>query len=402
MTADELLAYEDDAADALSDDDAALDGFDDLDALAALDEFDDSLDLDALDEDGFDDLGDLDALDGTGFDALADLADEEEGDFNDFALDGATGLYLPQTPTLITGPAAIAAARRINPVVLASLSADDSDAFFRRALRRARRIARGVGRIASRVGAGRIARIAGGVLRRAAPLLRRAAPFLQRVVRNLGPWGSLTAAGIGAVQGLASGRGLRGALAGAIGGAIPGIGGRLASMVLRGDGADDDAALDALADMADAGQVPGAVALPVGVGLVTRMATRNGLHRLGSSARVVPQVWPGARQAERMFLAAAARLPGSAGQRLRLLRLAGRGAAQQLGQQPSVATAVRALPAVARRLSSRLVQVARRAPGAGAVPRAVAIRRMAARQRLLRLWLQRLLQPARVTTRALA
>src|SRR5207302_580834 len=129
-------------------------------------------------------------------------------------------------------------------------------------------------------------------------------PMIQRVVGMAGPWGRLISGGMGAIQGLAEGRGLRGALAGALGGIIPGVGGRIASAILGGggsfDGADDDGALDALADQADAGEVDAAVAIPFGAGLAARLAARAGFGR--GRLQAMPRdraLWAGARAAER-------------------------------------------------------------------------------------------------------
>lgn len=393
MTSDDYWGYEGDA-DLLLDAGADMDGFEALDELAALD------DQEAFDElaelDGFDDSDELELLDDDSFlDDLDDAALDDEDALSDYAMHPSSGLYLPRQPTLVTGPAAIAAARRLNPVVIESLRADDADAFFRRI----RRLARRVGGLVRRVGSiplvRRIGRVAGGLLRRAAPLLLRAMPAIQRIVGFAGPFGRLAAAGIGAVRGLASGGGWRGALAGAIGGAVPGIGGRIASMVLRGNGADDDAALDALADMTDAGQVPAAVALPIGAGLAARVATRQGLERQGTATQAVARAWPAARAAERVFLSSLANLPGSAGQRLRLLNLAARAAALRVGQQPGVRVAAQAIPSAARTAARQVMVTARRMPRLGAITRSLAIRRLLLRQRLLRQWFSQLGMPLR-------
>lgn len=404
MTADDFLAYESDA-DALGDADAALselsefddldalDGFEDLDELDAFDFEDDALDaLSALDDgeelDELDDAFDMD--EGNSLDELDDLELDELGDF---AQQPGSALYLPRTPTLVTGPAAVAAARQLNPLVLDALRSDDADAFFRRL----RNVARRVGRVVRRAGVGRIlgrvGRIAGGLVRRVGPLIVRALPAIQRIAGFAGPWGRLFSAGIGAIRGLASGGGLRGALAGAVGGLVPGMGGRLASMVLRGNGADDDAAMDALADMADARRIPAAVALPVAAGLAARTVARQGLQRAGVLAPRTALVLPAARAAERIFLGSAGALPGSAGQRVRLMRLAARAAALRLGQQASPARAARAIPLAARQAAQRVMQTTRRMPRLGFSSRVAALRRLILRQRLIRRWLRQMGMP---------
>ncbi|MFY0562791.1 hypothetical protein ACN28E_03015 [Archangium lansingense] len=306
---------------------------------------------------------------------MDELADELDG-WDEFELDEASGLYTPSSaPRIISGPAAVTLARGLDAFVLESMDADDADAFLRR-------IRRGI----SRVGrlAGSVARTAAPVLRRAAPLLRRALPALQRVAGLAGPWGRLVSAGIGAAQGALEGRGWRGILGGAVGGLIPGVGGQIASSILRGDGADDDAALDALADMAEARQVTPAVALPLGAGLAARAV----------SQQVVPSgtpVSPALQQAlrartqglERLLLGTALRMPGNAGQRLRLLRgieqlivanLRRRAPTRRLG----------AMTQVARGVSRRVLAQAASSPGLGALGPRVAAQRVAARQRILR------------------
>jgi hypothetical protein len=359
---DELDALEDDEfaesdgldeADSLEDedvDDESLDAFEELDAADALaDEFEDSLSADAEDE-------------GDGLD-----------EFGDFALDAASGLYLPERPRLISGPAAVAIASRLNPVVIQSMDADDADAFFRRIGRGLRRIGRGIGRAARGVG-----RVVGRVARVAAPMLRRVLPIVQRVAGLAGPWGRLVSAGLGAVRGLAEGRGLRGALAGAVGGLVPGVGGRLASAVLRfGDGGDDDAALDALADMSDAGQVPPAVAVPLGAGLATRIATPR------IAGNIPPAVARRAAAAERTMLRAATAAGGSTGRRLRLLRIIASLVRAELQRRRSVGAAAAALPATARAVSARVLRQARQRPAMGASNPGAAARRVTARRRIL-------------------
>lgn len=350
-----------DAADGL---DGFADDFD-ADALAGLESFADELDgLDAAD--GFEGDG-LDALDG--FDDLLDGADDA------FELDAASGLYLPGTPRIISGPAAVTLARGLQPLVMDSLDADDSDAFFRRLRNVARRVASGVARVG---------RAAAPLLRRAAPLLRRALPMVQRVAGMAGPWGRLVSAGIGAAQGLMSGRGLRGALAGAVGGLVPGVGGRIASSLLGGSGMDDDASLDALADMSDARLVVPAVALPLGAGLAARVVARQAVPDgtpLGAAARGALRAR--AANVERQLLSAALQVPGTAGRRLRVLRAITHQAAPRLRAQ-GPAAALPAMPQVVRAALQRGLAQAQRMPQLGAVPAQVAARRVAARQRVLR------------------
>jgi hypothetical protein len=365
------------------------DGLDDLDEAFADDFGGDDFGADAF---GADELEELDALD----DALDDLGAEDAwedaddfdvGDeFGDFALDAASGLYVPgaRPQPLIHGAQALAIARRLNPRVLEAMDADDADAFFRR-------IGRAIGGAVRRVGrvAGGIARGVGQVARVAAPLLQRALPMIQRVAGLAGPWGRLVSAGLGAAQGLMQGRGLRGALAGAVGGLIPGVGGRLASAILRFDGADDDGALDALADMADAGEVDEAVALPLGAGLAARMAARAGFARPapgGGQLVALPrhrQLWQGAREAERIMLWAARMARGSTGRRLRLLRQIARMSARLLRRQPP-ATAARNVPRAVRSAARRVVRRARQNPQLGRRTPAQAQRRTQARRRILR------------------
>jgi hypothetical protein len=366
------------------------------DALEGEDSFED---VDGLEEDGFEELEELDAVD-VGEDGLDELeAAEELGDefedalaeeegeegeeedafeeFGDFALDESSGLFVPARPALITGPAATAVASRLNPFVLESMNADDADAFFRRIGRAVRGAVRRVGGVVSRVG-----RIAG-------PLLRRALPMIQRVAGLAGPWGRVISAGIGAARGLMAGRGLRGALAGAVGGLIPGVGGRIASSILGADGADDDAALDALADMADARQVSPGVALPLAAGLATRVAT----------PRVAGAVPPGlalpARAAERAMLQAGLAAGGRAGRMVRTMRLIARLARAALRRRAplavtgplvrpaAVARTAQAMPGAVRTAARRVVPWMRRRPGVGAASPAMARRRLAMRRRIL-------------------
>jgi hypothetical protein len=368
---------------------------DDFSALG----FDSDLDLFAEEfgDDGFQDEWDalteeLDSFDG--FDAanaLDDFQEDMADEFGDFALDGASGLFVPQAPRLISGQAALAIARQLNPAVLQSMDADDAEAFLRRVGGFVRRAARTVGR-----GVSRVARVAApalrGIARVAGPVLRRALPMIQRVAGFAGPWGRLVSAGIGAAQGLMSGRGLRGALAGAVGGLIPGVGGQLASSILGGDGADDDAALDALADMADSGEVDAAVALPMGAGLAARMAVRRGLggRQAGVPGGVMPQdrrAWRYARAAEQIMLVAARAARGSTGRRLRVLRSIGRLASELVRRrhaQTGPGPALQALPSAVRAASRRVLAQARSDSRAGTSSPDSAARRNAMRQRILR------------------
>jgi len=364
---------------------------DEADLLESGDDFEsDAFEEDASSGDSLDELEELDALDeGDALDELeaaGDLADEFEAEldadedsdgldeFGDFALDSASGLYMPSAPRLISGPAAVAIAQRLNPFVVEAMDADDADAFFRRIGRGLRRIGRGLGRAARGVG-----RVVGRVARVAAPVLRRVLPMVQRVAGLAGPWGRLVSAGIGAVRGLASGRGLRGALAGAAGGLVPGVGGRLAGALLGGgDGADDDAALDALADMSDAGEVTPDVALPLGAGLATRVATPR------VAGNIPPEIATQAAEAEQTMLQAATAAGGSTGRRLRLLRLIARLIRAHLRRAGTARAAAEAFPTTARSVAGRVLRHARRRPGMYASRRGVALRRLHARRRILR------------------
>ncbi|RKH50066.1 hypothetical protein D7V93_31035, partial [Corallococcus llansteffanensis] len=198
------------------------------------------------------------------------------------------------------------------------------------------------------------------------------------------PWGRVLSAGIGAAQGLMEGRGVRGALAGAVGGLIPGAGGRLASSLLRGDGADDDASLDALADMTDALQVPPAVALPLGAGLAARVVSRQAVP-LGTARGAAAQRVLHARtqRLERYLMQVARRVPGSVGRRLRVLRAIAWLAARNLNRREP-GEALGALPRVVRGASRRVLTRVARAPGFGVVAPRVAAQRVRARQQLLR------------------
>lgn len=344
------------------------DAFQELEELA--DEFGA---LDGFEEDGFEDLfGDLSGGEAEGF--------EEDFELDGFEMDEASGLLLPsQEPRLISGPAAVALARNLNPFVLESMDADDAEAFFRRIARGIRGAVRGVARGVQRVGS-----VAAPILRRAAPLLRRALPLIQRVAGVAGPWGRLVSAGIGAVQGLAQGRGLRGALAGAVGGLIPGVGGRIASTLLRGDGADDDASLDALADMTDARQVAPAVALPLGAGLAARVVTRQAVPPgtpLGAAAQGA--IRARTRGLEQQLIRMAQQVPGPMGRRLRMLRILAQLAARSLHRR-GPGQAIHALPQVVHRAGQKVLARAAQSPQLGALPAGVAAQRVRARQQILR------------------
>lgn len=353
------------------------------DALQELEELADAFgEFDGF-EDAFEGEGFEEGFEGEGFEEMfagEDDAFEEEDGFEGFEQDLASGLYLPSPgPRLMSGPAAVALARTLNPMVLESMDADDAEAFLRRVARRARAAARGIARGARQVG-----RVGGAVLRRAGPLLNRALPVLQRVASVAGPWGRVVSAGIGAARGLAQGRGLRGALAGAVGGLIPGVGGRIASSILRGDGADDDASLDALADMADARQVPAAVALPLGAGLAARVVTRQAVPPntgLGAAAQGVMR--SRARTLEQYLMRMVQQVPGSPGRRLRLMRAIAQLSARNLRRR-GPGGAITALPPVVRAASQRVLTRAAQVPRLAAVAPRVAARRVQARQQVMR------------------
>ncbi|RKG76809.1 hypothetical protein D7W82_34895, partial [Corallococcus sp. CA049B] len=194
----------------------------------------------------------------------------------------------------------------------------------------------------------------------------------------------VVAAGVGAAQGLLRGQGLRGALAGAVGGLIPGVGGRIASSILRGDGADDDASLDALADMADARQVPPAVALPLGAGLAARVVTRQAVPMstaLGGAAQGVLRART--RGVEQLLMRLCQQAPGTAGRRLRLMRLIARLAAGNLRLR-GAGGAITALPGVVQGAGRRVLTHALQVPSMGVVPPRLAARRVHARRHVLR------------------
>ncbi|MBE4750660.1 hypothetical protein G4177_21045 [Corallococcus sp. ZKHCc1 1396] len=371
----------------------AMDAWEGADALQELEELADAFgELDGFEADGFEGEGfeprgfEPGGFEDDGFEELFAAAEEEDAfleleddGFEGFEQDPTSGLFAPSAPRLITGPAAVVLARTLNPFVLESMDADDAEAFLRRVTRRVRAAARGVARGVRQVG-----RLGGAALRRAAPLLSRALPIIQRVAGVAGPWGRVVAAGIGAARGLMRGQGLRGALAGAVGGLIPGVGGRIASSILRGDGADDDASLDALADMADARQVPAAVALPLGAGLAARVVSRQAVPTvaaLGAAAQGV--VRSRTRGLEQYLMRVARQIPGGPGRRLRIMRAIAQLCARDLRQR-GPGGAITAMPQVVRRASQRVVTRAVQTPRLGAMPPRVAARRVQARQQVLR------------------
>ncbi|RKH31499.1 hypothetical protein D7Y13_15095 [Corallococcus praedator] len=365
----------------------AMDAWEGADALQELEELADAFsEFEGFEADGFEgDSYEMEGFEDDGFEELFAAAEEEdafldEDGFEGFEQDPATGLFTPSTAQrLVSGPAAVVLARTLNPFVLESMDADDSEAFLRRIARRARAAARGVARGVRQVG-----RIGGAALRRAAPLLSRALPLIQRVAGVAGPWGRVVAAGIGAARGLMRGQGLRGALAGAVGGLIPGVGGRIASSILRGDGADDDASLDALADMADARQVPAAVALPLGAGLAARMVSRQAVPTVAAlGAAAQGAVRARTRGLEQYLMRVARQVPGGPGRRLRILRAIAQVCARNLRQR-GPGGAIAAMPRVVRGASQRVVTRALQAPRLGVVPPRVAARRVQARQQVMR------------------
>ncbi|RKG64293.1 hypothetical protein D7V80_27510 [Corallococcus sp. CA054B] len=370
----------------------AMDPWEGADALQELEDLADEFsDLESFEAEGFEeDPFEPSAFESSGFEddgfeelfaeAEAEDAFLEEDGFEGFEANPATGLFMPASSNrLVSGPAAVALARTLNPFVLESMDADDAEAFFRRITRRVRSAARGIARGVRRAG-----QLGAAALRRAGPLIARALPVVQRVAGLAGPWGRVVAAGIGAAQGLLRGQGLRGALAGAVGGLIPGVGGRIASSILRGDGADDDASLDALADMADARQVPAAVALPLGAGLAARVVTRQAVPMstaLGAAAQGVLR--SRSRGVERLLMRLAQQAPGTPGRRLRLMRLIARLAAGNLrlrGPSGAITALPRVVQGAGRRVLTRAVQM----PSMGVVPPRLAARRVHARRHVLR------------------
>ncbi|RKH95249.1 hypothetical protein [Corallococcus sp. AB038B] len=375
----------------------AMDAWEGPDALQELedlaDEFSDlegfeaeGFEADPFEPSGFEPSGfEPSGFEDDGFEELFAEAEAEDAFLEDDGFDGfeaspASGLFMPATSNrLVSGPAAVTLARTLNPFVLESMDADDSEAFLRRVTRRIRSAARGIARGVRRAG-----QLGAAALRRAGPLIARALPVVQRVAGLAGPWGRVVAAGIGAAQGLLRGQGLRGALAGAVGGLIPGVGGRIASSVLRGDGADDDASLDALADMADARQVPPAVALPLGAGLAARVVARQAVPMsttLGGAAQGVLRART--RGVEQLLMRLAQQVPGTSGRRLRLMRLIARLAAGNLRLR-GTGGAITALPRVVQGAGRRVITRAVQMPAMGVVPPRLAARRVHARRQLLR------------------
>src|SRR5262245_36967515 len=101
------------------------------DAENLVSEYDELTEEDAETIDELEDF--MNEVDSLGGDALVDELEDEAIDvdedaltdeFGDYALDGATGLYLPDRQrTLVTGPAAVALARTLNAFALESLDA---------------------------------------------------------------------------------------------------------------------------------------------------------------------------------------------------------------------------------------------------------------------------------------
>ncbi|RKG72055.1 hypothetical protein D7W79_29710, partial [Corallococcus exercitus] len=167
-------------------------------------------------------------------------------------------------------------------------------------------------------------------------------------------------------------------------GLIPGVGGRIASSILRGDGADDDASLDALADMADARQVPSAVALPLGAGLAARMVSRQAVPMstsLGAAAQGVLR--SRTRGLEQHLMRLAQQVPGTPGRRLRLMRAIALLAARGLRLR-GPGGAIGALPRVVQGAGRRVLTRAVRMPTLGVIPPRMAARRVLARRQVLR------------------
>lgn len=304
--------------------------------------------------------------------ALEGLEDDFEDDFDagEMPLDAYeyqpdSALYLPSGNALVSGPTALALAGAINPLVGDALDGEDVDEFFGR-LRRAMRKVGGFVKKGLRAAGGQ--------------LLKRAFPFVQKLAGFAGPWGRLISAGLGAARGLMEGKGLRGALAGALSGAIPGIGGKLSSAVLRAEGADDDAALDALADLADAGQLHPALAYPIGAGLASRVAARSG----AVGARRLPRAT--VRSAESWLARLTRYLRGTPGMRLRVMRSIGRRAGDLLVRHPQAAAMRGAMISALRRATHEILDNLRRQGGrwASTITPTAARRRLMARRTILR------------------
>ena len=356
---------------------------DEADLLESGDDFEsDAFEDDAFSGDSLDELDELDEGDALDeLDAAGDLADEFEDEFaaddggdgldefGDFALDSASGLYVPSAPRLISGPAAVAIAQRLNPFVVEAMDADDADAFFRRIGRGLRRIRQRIGRAASRVG-----RVVSRGLRVAAPCCAACCRWC-----NASPDSPVQGrARLGGHRRPADWRQGRPAwCAGAAGGLVPGVGGRLAGALLGGgDGADDDAALDALADMSDAGEVTP----------TSRCHWRRSRHaspHLASPATFRRRSPRKPRRPSRRCCGGDRR-GGSTGRRLRLLRLIARLIRTHLRRTGTARAAAEAFPETARTVAERVLRRARRRPGMYASRRGVALRRLNARRRILR------------------
>lgn len=288
---------------------------------------------------------------------------------------------MAESPAIPPAQASFGAA--VNQLLLHDLDAGSADEFLRRVRRRVVQVGRQVARgAASPTALRRLARVAGPMARRLGPqLVRRGLPMLSRVVRYAGPWGRVAAAGLGATQALLEGRGWRGAIVGAAGAALPGPAGRIAASLLRGDGADDDAALDALADLADTRAVGAEVALPMAAALATRMIVRRG-HCPQCVERTPPRgqaaIWHRARRAEPALLNQLLHAQGSAGQRIRVLRDVARAGALTLREHrgsPGGACVQNVLRNVGQGVAQRIEAK----PMRGAVAPAVAARRLRAR-----------------------
>ena len=163
----------------------------------------------------------------------------------------------------------------------------------------------------------------------------------------------------------------RGGLSGILGG------------LLGGQGFEEDAALDALADMADSGEVDEMVATPIGAGLAARVIARAGIQRGGAlGPRARRALYARIRRAERTLIAALVNIPGTVGRRLRLLRFIARASAAVMRRRRRV-VAVRLIPAVVSRVAQRVVRTATARPSIGRVAPAVAARRTVVRRRIV-------------------
>jgi len=353
-------------------DDLDLDGYDDIDGFDDVD--------DDFDDDGFDDIDELDDIDAMSID------DDGFDDLDDFDFDAASGLYVPNAPTIISGPAATAIARTLQAAALDSLDADDADAFWGRLKGFVKKAARGVKGLAKRVASG-----VGKIVKNPAfrKLAGAALNHIQRIAKVAGPWGRVVAAGIGGARGLLSGGGWKGALRGAVQGALPGVAGKAISGLLRADGLDDEAGLDALADLVDAGQIPRAVALPIGAGLAARAMARRGIAaaqmRTASAQARVRGMWRHMQRTMLTMLRAARSIPGPAGRKLRILRQVARNAAMTLARSAqSPRAAAQMTSAAAASAARKVVPVAAQRPAMGRVPPHVAARRTQQRLQIIR------------------